>query len=67
MLNVRINKQRITFYMKYDIIGQLVLDGIIILSLSTSAQTWFIRYMYYLNVQLDNVTTITIKVDLPQT
>lgn len=67
MLNVRINKQRITFYMKYDIIGQLVLDGIILLSLSTSAQTWFIRYMYYLNVQLDNVTTITIKVDLPQT
>jgi hypothetical protein len=67
VLNVRINKQRITFYMKYDIIGQLVLDGIIILSLSTSAQTWFIRYMYYLNVQLDNVTTITIKVDLPQT
>lgn len=53
--------------MKYDIIGQLVLDGIILLSLSTSAQTWFIRYMYYLNVQLDNVTTITIKVDLPQT
>jgi hypothetical protein len=67
VLNVRINKQRITFYMKYDIIGQLVLDGIILLSLSTSAQTWFIRYMYYLNVQLDNVTTITIKVDLPQT
>ena len=67
MLNVRINKQRSTFYMKYDIIGQLVLDGIILLSLSTSAQTWFIRYMYYLNVQLDNVTTITIKVDLPQT
>jgi hypothetical protein len=45
----------------------LVTEGIIHLVVSDSALTWFIRYIYYWNLQfLNNVIINKTKVPLPQ-
>jgi hypothetical protein len=49
------------------VIYVLVPDGIIRPVVSVSAMTWFIRYIYYWNLQiLDNVIFIKTNVLLPQ-
>ena len=59
---------KISKYLSYIIVIYiLVPDGIIRPVVSVSAMTWFIRYIYYWNLQiLDNVIFIKTNVLLPQ-